>query len=260
MCDLPSQLFKFRSLTSDQEFCWAKEILETGKFYCSKFYKQNDPMEGVFTFDPHLLMKWDHSKHAGNKQGYKLKEALKKIFDQKQSYSICSFSSKAGFSNPALWGHYASGFQGIAFEIANVPNNMYKVKYVRSARTLLSRTPSSIVKILTTKLNQWKHESEYRYLTKEGEGLQSIGTIKAVYFGNPYGNTVNRTDPYNVNEKFQKFFELRSALFDVANGRRIPCYLVQIDGSVVVKGKEFNHGLYTSHQTPNCDEQNNPTP
>ena len=42
------KLYKFRSLTSEEEFERATQIIETGIFWCSKFSELNDPMEGVF--------------------------------------------------------------------------------------------------------------------------------------------------------------------------------------------------------------------
>ena len=42
------KLIKFRSLGSDNEFKRIKEILKTNKFWCSKLWNLNDPMEGVY--------------------------------------------------------------------------------------------------------------------------------------------------------------------------------------------------------------------
>lgn len=58
----------------------------------------NDPMEGVY------LAPLDESK-------------ISKMFEEKDGFVICSFSSEEALDNPLSWGHYANGFKGIAIGI-----------------------------------------------------------------------------------------------------------------------------------------------
>ena len=87
------KLYKFRQLTSCRDLERIIEILETNKFHCAKFSEMNDPMEGVYIAT--------------------VPSKIDKILTEKNEKRICSFSSKEGFENLAMWGYYANGFKGI---------------------------------------------------------------------------------------------------------------------------------------------------
>lgn len=87
------KLYKFRPLANQTDFDRAKAILETGCFWCSKFFDLNDPMEGVY-------------------------KGIKNYFAEKDRYKICSFSGKKAFRDPVMWAYYANGFKGMAIETA----------------------------------------------------------------------------------------------------------------------------------------------
>lgn len=55
-----------------------RKILETGEFWCSRFWELNDPMEGVYLFDDGML-------------------TSESIFSEKSSHALCSFSGKRAF-------------------------------------------------------------------------------------------------------------------------------------------------------------------
>lgn len=160
------KLYKFRELTSCEHLERVIEILETNKFYCSKFSEMNDPMEGVYIAK-------DISK-------------INKIFDEKNLRRICSFSTQEGFRNPAMWGYYTNGFNGIAIEIELDEKDVREVKYKCTVPTT-----EDIEEILTTKLKCWEHESEYRFITENSQNNHKIGKITKVYFGSPYENLTN---------------------------------------------------------------------
>jgi len=167
-----NKLIKFRALANDTDFGYAKDIIETGKFWCSKFYNLNDPMEGVY-----YISEFD-------------KEQVSSIYDEKNRYVICSFSHVGALGNPLLWGYYANGFRGIAIEIE------YKGKYIKRVDyekiDSIYKNLHNAEQILLRKTENWNHEQEYRYLKKAGtEKLCKIGMIKKVYFGNPYSEVVN---------------------------------------------------------------------
>jgi hypothetical protein len=95
-------LYKFRSLVGEK--CDnVIEILETGKFHCSTYYKLNDPMEGFY-----------------ESRGF-TKEYAEKIFKEKNKTRICSFSRfDDGIRNHLtmpLWAYYANDFKGCVIEI-----------------------------------------------------------------------------------------------------------------------------------------------
>lgn len=137
------KLYKFRQLGNCYDLERIEEIIEEKKFWCSKLWDLNDPMEGVF---------------------WSFKENVDKIFKEKNQYLICSFSGEKGFKNPLLWGYYANGFKGIAIEIEIEKKRIEKVKYVTLKK--FNEPIENEKEIIKRKLNNWKHENEYRFLIK----------------------------------------------------------------------------------------------
>lgn len=201
------RLIKFRSLTNSCDFEHAKDIIETGKFWCSKLWNLNDPMEGVYK-----------TTNTSN---------IDEVFSDKNRYVICSFSSKEALKNPLLWGYYADGYKGIAIEIEcdkkiidhclikeGIDDCIIPVNYVKNILNIENYN-SSVPKIISNKLKCWEHEDEYRYLMKsEKEGLFEIGEIKKVYFGNPYSNTVNKRQITDASEKLKYYKKHKNHLKD----------------------------------------------
>ena len=108
------KLYKFRSLRTCEDLQRLKEILDTGKFWCSKFSEMNDAMEGVY-----------YATHEN---------IIEQIYNEKNRYKICSFSGKLAFENPCMWGYYAGGFQGVAIEIEIDSSGIYKVDYEKDLK------------------------------------------------------------------------------------------------------------------------------
>ena len=111
------KLVKFRSLANQKDLDRAINIITTGKFWCTKLWNMNDPMEGVYS--------------TSNR------DIIPKMFTEKNKYVICSFSDnsddnipKKPIQNPLLWGYYANGFKGIAIEIEEDESNVKKVDYI----------------------------------------------------------------------------------------------------------------------------------
>ncbi|MFW2592081.1 hypothetical protein ACN5PC_09175 [Aliarcobacter butzleri] len=148
-------------------------------------------------------------------------ELTKKIFSEKNKKVICSFSNRNGFSNPIMWGYYANGFKGVAIEIEIPENkNLKKVSYSSELPKIFSE--EEIIKILTTKLNKWKHEKEYRFIIDtEKEFLYKIGEITKVYLGNPYGNTINQKDIIENNKSLKKYLYLKHELEEFLTNKNI---------------------------------------
>lgn len=173
------KLYKFRSLANCQDLTRAQKILETGKFWCSRYWQLNDPLEGVYEY----------------KDGTIPNEDIRNLYINKSKYAICSFTGAKAFKDPLVWGYYANGFKGIAIKI-EVEDNKNEVEDNRLIQiTYSNEVPSinnnpaldPIQRILTTKLCCWKHEYEYRYLKNNSEpGNYRIGEIKALYYGKPY--------------------------------------------------------------------------
>lgn len=212
------KLYKFRSLCTERDFERIDEIIRTSCFWTSTFFDMNDPMEGVFYFPLST--------------NEKMTIFTRYILSQKNSYKICSFSQT--FENPLLWGHYASGFKGVAIEIDVDGNDIYKVNYMNSIVDIkLDGQPADdIVKeILTTKLTPWAYEREYRFLKKIEDNKQKIGKISKVYFGNPYGNLYNTKEirPKAIVE----YLDLRERLIEKIKDYGVSSSLVKVNNSKV---------------------------
>jgi hypothetical protein len=216
------KLYKFRPLASKLDFCRAKSILETNFFWCSKFWDLNGPMEGTF-----------HSSVI---------DSIDKVFVEKIQYKICSFSGEKAFKNPAVWGYYTNGFRGYAVEI-EIPNAkeaaIRKVNYKKDINDadLIKRNKAEI--ILTTKLIPWEHEDEYRFLIRSGSNSHKIGKITAVYFGEPYGNAINKTLIYNQSFLLSEYEIWRAKLIKVVKNIEIDPFLVEVQKSKVCRSKRI---------------------
>jgi len=209
------KLYKFRPLANDKDFNYAKEILETNKFWCSKFSELNDPMEGVF---------------------YCRKEDVDVIYSEKNKHKICSFSGKAAFEKPVMWGYYANGFKGMAIEIDIDKNYVEKINYVNDIPSLeCSTDDNKIEKILTTKLKPWKNEAEYRFLIKSENNFHKIGEITRVYFGNSYGDVANSKNIIMKSVSLSKYINLKDELMKFAEGKNIKVDTVKVEGCKVKK-------------------------
>jgi len=212
---LKVKLYKFRPLADDQDFERLKEILETGKFYCSKFQDLNDPMEGVYRF----------LNYTENRAGL-----IDLIFGEKARYKICSFSNEKAFSNPIMWGYYANGFRGVAVEIEVREKEVKKIKYVDDIPGFKGENLNDeAVKILTTKLSPWGHECEYRFLKKSYDNQHKIGNITALYFGDPYEKAHNRNNIVENSKNIRDYLEFKKGILNITKEKELNVYSVKLD-------------------------------
>lgn len=202
------KLYKFRSL-GDDAVDWTQKIIKTGKFWCSTLWEQNDTMEGTYSY---------FRKRVTS-------ESCFDIFEGKNSYRICSFSSRRALKDPRMWGYYANGFKGIAVEIEIESHIVDKVNYRNTIPCVDIENPE-IKKILTTKLIPWRFESEYRFLTNSEEGETQIGQITGIYFGHPYGLMENKEQIISKSSKLENYFRKREELIEIAKGIGYPCFSV----------------------------------
>lgn len=85
-------LYKYRGLTNIQ---YALDIFINQRMFAAEFKKLNDPMEGIYLYEPGKLSK----------------ENARKIYDQKSIYRILSLSEE--YNNMLMWSYYAEGHSGI---------------------------------------------------------------------------------------------------------------------------------------------------
>jgi len=217
------KLYKFRPLAGQEDYKLAKSIIETGRFWCSRFSELNDPMEGIFlTKNPSIV---------------------NDIYNEKNKYKICSFSGKTAFEKPCMWGYYAKGFKGIAIEIKVNDGEVKKIDYKKDIHTINGTDQSEIEAVLTTKLTSWKHEAEQRFLKESEENEHAIGSITAVYFGEPYSNIGNSRAVYNDNQILQCYKCFRNQLITILRENDIKCSSIKFENNKVKKGDEIHFGL-----------------
>ncbi len=221
------KLYKFRSLGSDTDLERAEAILKEGKFWCSRFWQLNDPMEGVFRYDLTQT----------------LPPNVETIVSEKAKRVLCSFSGPGAFSLPHMWGYYANGFKGFVIELEDPLDEVKKVDYVDTP-TIVSDDGISAEQVLATKLKCWEHEDEHRFIAKGLEpGLHSIGKITALHFGNPYGTVENAKD-LQANPEITTYLHRARELKRIAEqDHQILCGSVAVEG-----GRVTSTGV--THPTP----------
>jgi hypothetical protein len=234
------KLYKFRPLANDLDLCRAINILKTGEFRCSSFWELNDPMEGIF----YTLEDKD--------------DIINKIYCEKSNYKICSFSgggsplSDKGFNNPTLWGYYANGFKGIAVEVEIDEDNTKETEEEKNYICPVSyekgipkwernsTNEENIRKILTTKLDYWGHEAEYRFLNKNlKKNFFKIGKITSVYFGCPYKKPLNNKEVFK-NKIIYEYLERKNNLSIIAKEMDIKRECVSIAANKIKKNSFCN--------------------
>lgn len=216
------RLYKFRSLGDETSLEWACSILRTGEFRCSRFWDMNDPMEGIFRFEPGIP--------AG---------VLDELFWEKNHRVLCSFSADRAFKLPTMWGYYANGFKGIAIEIEVDPSHVQKVRYSPNVAKYVSsggraKRETMLKRILTTKLASWKSEDEYRFIAEaDGNCFKQIGEIKAVHFGWPHRDVINRRVIAENSDSLAGYQDRLPRLLKVARNKGFACHEVKTVGNKV---------------------------
>ena len=208
------KLLKFRSLANKKDFERVKEIIDTGKFWCSKLWNLNDPMEGIY-----------RNRFFDNVD-------ISNMFDEKNNHVICSFSSKEAINNPLLWGYYANGFKGVAIEVDREEyDDIFPITY--SSVDDFGKDIFNVNDILTRKFDCWTHEKEFRFLKQTNkEGAYLIGRISRVFFGNPYAKINNKKNVEDNSHTLRKYKFLRRELELFCKEKKIPTekYDLRIEG------------------------------
>jgi len=164
-------VYKYLGLSTCRQKQNVQRGLINGKLWFSKFFDQNDPMEGIFWHDASL------------------REIANQITSEKNKYVICSFGSTA--RNSLLWSYYANGFRGVCmgFEVdAQASILIEPVSYVSMSEfkgeVKNGGLPEDVAKkIITRKLKSWKKEGEKRLLKKAKSGFVKVGQCTSLYFG-----------------------------------------------------------------------------
>ena len=228
------------SQRSECDYWRLKHIIETGEFWCSPYYELNDPMEGVYRVTPGTIQPLQEHI-AGLKSGVR----------------VASLSSCRVLKSLPMWGYYGGGFRGAVVEIETkvVPldqcrcdGSVVQVDYVSqdawsnganplggaNARQQPSDPHMMALRILTTKLNVWEHEHEYRFLIESPNSQHKIGQITGVYISRPYPRTLRRHGKSIAMERLCRLAECTKELWNHARCRCIATYCVTVRGGKIV--------------------------
>lgn len=173
------KIYKFRSLIDCTSLERVLDTLDTGKFWCSRFWELNDPMEGIYSI----------------RAAPDYRTLIERISEKKYKKMICSFSGEEAKTNPLMWGYYCNGFKGIALEIEVLDRVKEFAKNMDYCNDLVEFNGDiSVDTILRRKLSCWKHEQEVRFLFASEERMHCIGEIVSVIIGRPYQNALKHPD------------------------------------------------------------------
>lgn len=138
--------YKYRSLENLKRFLG---IVMNQKLWSSTYRELNDPMEGVFKYDP----------------AFKGVNFIRTLQNQKQHTFICSLSKT--YQNGLMWTFYANEQKGCCIELE--PHTTLKdwhlidVDYVPNI-ALIGKNSATVDNVLSKKSSQWSYEQEVRFI------------------------------------------------------------------------------------------------
>lgn len=167
-------LYKFKTLENFEQIT---DLLLTNRIYCPTPSQLNDPLEGVLGIDINRSLagltadeKWDRSFRFWAHHDEEI-----------NNYRVCSFSKSP--ESVLMWSYYGAGHSGICLEIdlEQYSSNIHEVKYLTDLE-LVDR--SSVLGLLTHKLNAWSHEEEWRWVSDNNPQHKYLrANIKSVLVG-----------------------------------------------------------------------------
>ena len=199
------KLFKFKSV---EPYTHVLDILQNERIYCPTFDQLNDPFEGVLGVRPPEPQGTPDVNFIRRVSSY-WEEHTEKL----KEFRVCSLSQSN--SEILMWAHYSAGFQGICieFELPDSCSDLYKVKYESDVSSISPETP---IDYLTTKLDCWVYENEYRFITTDRKYLDITGAIRNVYVGGRVNENVMNDI---LNYVLQSDWGLKIARPNPKNGR-----------------------------------------
>lgn len=140
-----SHHYKYRSL---QNWQFVLDALLKSRLFAATFEDLNDPMEGLFRYDPRLINE----------------NVIDRLVDHKKKLKICSLSATA--TNDLMWSYYADGHSGICLEVSVEGNlQVTPVDYSGIANLQPSHDERFAYTILSRKESFWIHERESRVIS-----------------------------------------------------------------------------------------------
>lgn len=185
-------LYKFRP---SEPLGHLVDILLEMRLYCAPYNELNDPFEGQFIEELinishpmaliYMLTKGMPLSYSQVDRTMNIKKSVQDLSASKTDLPrICSLTSS--HSDVRMWSLYASGHNGVAFEL-NFDGCDIKTHEVIYEPTLKKwstgpLTVPSHEEVLTRKTEHWRYEQEYRIFTKE-EYVSVANRIRRVILG-----------------------------------------------------------------------------
>ena len=161
------KIYKYRSNKDP----FLLHLLTSGHFWFASWNKQNDPMEGLFSYFTNEMPNWK----------------VDEFVTEKRKLSISCFSASP-FIIP-MWSHYSNEHRGVCIEVelTDNPRELIKVLPIEYRKKIPFMNSTGrkhdALRVLTSKLNCWKIEEEVRAFIPDSPCEQKIGKITAVYLG-----------------------------------------------------------------------------
>ena len=167
-------LYKYKSLDKFDE---VSDLLLTNRMYCPTPRQLNDPLEGILGIDINEKMQ---GLDFDDKFSMDFKYWVRR-HNEINSYRLCSFSADP--SSILMWSYYGAGHSGICIEldVTEYKNNIHEIKYISK---IIDSDDLTIIYLLTHKLDAWKHEKEYRWISSENVKYKYLrANIQTVLLG-----------------------------------------------------------------------------
>ncbi len=123
-------------------------------------------------------------RSIGGSRSTKKYSEIEKLPIYDENTKVCSLSKE--LSDIRLWAKYANDHKGVAIKLDLDENdsNLHEVIYSEGISDLKNMIipETDISQILQYKTDHWKHEQEYRLITKT-EYYSVVGMITGIYFG-----------------------------------------------------------------------------
>ena len=140
---------------------------------------------------------------------------------------------------------YANGFKGIAIEVSVDAEHVHNIRYSTDLAKWVTKgkhltTDDMVRNVLTTKLNKWRHENEYRFIHESDQNrAEQIGNITALHLGWPYQRIVNEDQIAANLPSLQSYRPKALKLAKLTVSLGISCFGARLEGSTVIS-EPFN--------------------
>lgn len=210
--------FKFRSL---KDLDRVLDMIRSNDVWCAEWRKLNDPMEGLYYYEPGAVRRNDQRIVSAIRSG-------------KLGRFVCALSGR--FDKAALWAYYADEFRGVALEydLSGYLGDGVIVGPVNyrsgddSFDIHQNADPQYLADmILMSKIDDWRHEEEIRILSHRKGRLRVPGGVRSVTLG-------HRMAP-----------EVKEVVHAYCERREVPVFVVELDGLRVTR-KEFDPAEQTA--------------